>query len=248
MSATTVNCATRQGITWLNTSTFAPDDELAVFRYHLANQAPLVSYLQNGLSPDEIARANRFRQEGDRLRFMYARGILRVLIGKYIGQHPASIEFIPGINKKPEVKGNVSIHFNVSHSGDWVLLAIGQVPVGVDVEKVNPDMALQEVLIHSFSQKEQHYVVQSSDARLAFYHLWTRKEALVKATAKGIVDEFDQVPSLDGQHHTTTDLIGQAGEWMVYSLAIDTSHAAAVAYKLPSRSPNFYTLDASLFS
>lgn len=247
MSSAIVSCATLHAITWLNGATYSPADALAIFRYRLVDQPQLASYLRSCLNPDEITRVNRFHQESDRLRFTHARGILRLLLSKHLNQRPETIVFVPGVNKKPEVYNQTDLHFNVSHSGDWILLAIGQVAVGVDVEKVSSDMAYEDIVMHSFSQQEQQHVAWSSDARFAFYHLWTRKEALVKATAKGIVDELNQVPSLDGQHHTTDDLIGQAGDWTVYSLTIDPRHAAAIAYKSPARLPSFYTLDASLF-
>ena len=242
-----VTCSDLQHVTWSPWSACSFNDELAVFRFSLSEGAGLVSHLRGLLSPDEIARAARYRRPTDQLRFSCARGLLRVVLSRYTNQPPDHIEFVAGLNRKPGLAWPVGWHFNVSHSGDWILIAVGKVRVGVDLEWVNPDFSFQDVLPISFNSAEQHYIGACSDARLCFYQLWTRKEALVKATAQGMNDTFGQIPSLTGIHSTNAQLIGQDGPWLVNSFSVADGYPAAVAYDGTSQvEPHLYTLNAAM--
>lgn len=73
-------------------------------------------------------------------------------------------------------------HFNLSHSGDWILLAVGETPVGADIEEITK--IRQKVMENYFSQSEQDQVAkQGTDA---FFAIWTRKESYVKYTGEGM--------------------------------------------------------------
>ncbi|QDK79704.1 4'-phosphopantetheinyl transferase superfamily protein [Spirosoma sp. KCTC 42546] len=235
------------GFLWHPWSACSFDDKVAVFRFQLSDDLLFDDQLPE-LQPHEMSRAQRYHRQEDRIRYSYTRLILRMLVGRYLKQEPASIHFTTGINKKPEIKGNTSLHINVSHSGNWILVAIGKASVGVDIEKINLGMTFQDMLSASFSQEEQQYVNASVDPRFAFYELWTRKEALVKATAKGLDDDFPRMPSLNGIHPIDSKLIGAAGDWTVASFAVSEAYPAAVAYRPMANYPTFYTLDSSLFN
>lgn len=240
MKLASVNCTTIQHVTWLDQSDCSYSDPLAVFNCWLPDEPEMLPYLRSVLHPDELARADRYRREYDRNRFTYARGTLRTLLGKYTNQHPARVQFVIGANKKPALKDAVNLHFNVSHSGSRILVAIGKVNVGVDVEKMTTDFPYKDILPHSFNLVEQRSIRESADAQGLFYQLWTRKEALVKATGKGMDDDFSLVPSLDGKHHVAPGLIGLAGNWTVHGFSVADGHAGAVAYLTMPQLPNFY--------
>lgn len=256
MPSSLVTCATIQDVTWLPGAACQYDHNLLVCRFQLAGSALSVSYLRSLLRPDELSRARRYRQKSDQLRSICTRGLLRVLAGSYTQQDPRAIQFVTEINKKPAIKNVVGIHINAAHSGDWILLAIGRVRVGVDVEAVNPDFAFADLLPHSFSADEQQYILTTNDAqgrddlhlqtRRSFYQLWTRKEALVKATGKGVDDDFCRIPSLDGEHRVPNGLLGQAGNWTVRSFPLANDYAAAVAYEATGEPPRFYAIDSVL--
>lgn len=255
-STAVVHCAAFSAVTWLSGAAWSRHDAPAVFRFRLADGDGLSAHLRSVLQPDELARAGRYRREYDQRRFTYARGLLRRIAGAYTNQAPASVRFVVGANRKPELADAADWQFNVSHSGDWILIVFGKAPVGIDVEQVNPDMALDDLLPFSFSPDEQAHVAAQADTRRSFYHLWTRKEALAKATAKGIDDDFYRLPSLDGVHRPPAHLIGQGGHWAVRSFAVADAYLAAVAYQVTAtvdhasvdsiRTPSFYTLDAQL--
>ncbi len=74
------------------------------------------------LNDDELGRAGRFVKASDRDRFVAARGLLREVVGAYVGLTPSAVEFEYGPNGKPHLAGGApGLGFNLSHSGDWAL-------------------------------------------------------------------------------------------------------------------------------
>ncbi|MGF7215714.1 4'-phosphopantetheinyl transferase [Spirosoma lacussanchae] len=215
---------------------------LAVFRVFLPDQTTCLPWLRSWLSPDELDRASRYRQAADQHRFSCARGWLRLLVSAYTGQQPDQVRFTIGPNQKPELDPTTGWHINVSHAGSWVLIGIARRPIGVDVEEIRPDFPVSDLLPSTFSLSEQQYITSVTEPQRRFYQLWTRKEALIKATGQGLGNDPAAIPCLDGQHRVSASAIGQPGHWAVRSFDLTGSYSAAVASKDLSDRPAFYTL------
>lgn len=82
---------------------------------------------------------------------------------------------------KPYIKDYSQIHYNISHSGEWVVVAIGRSPIGIDVENRREDWDLIGERVFSESEK---YWSQNSYKRKTI--LWTIKEAYVKYLGIGL--------------------------------------------------------------
>jgi 4'-phosphopantetheinyl transferase len=138
------------------------------------------------LADAERTRANRYHFADDRRRSIVARAATRQLLGRYLNANPRALVFIEEAYGKPALLHR-EIEFNASHSGDLVALAFAkETPVGVDVERrrrLNDCLAIAR---RFFSAKELAYVSSSADAEGAFLTVWTAKEAIVKASGKGI--------------------------------------------------------------
>ncbi len=186
----------------------------------------------NILSPDEQLKASGFFHEKDRISFLTRRTALRILLSKYLGIEAAGVEFLPGENKKPIIKPdlNSGLQFNLSHSGDLVLIAISDSAVGIDVERSDPDFNFEEVLVHSFSEQEIEFINRSGNRRQLFYELWTRKEALIKASSKGIDDDLAKIPCLEGVHILNSRILNSEEEWCVSSFLAEDGYAGSIAY------------------
>lgn len=241
-----VTCGHLAATAWLEPAGFElPAGELAVYRLPHAAGPALAARCATLLSADERVRAGRYHHAADQQRFTVVRAALRELLGRYTGQPPARIAFELGPHKKPRVQGQPALHFSVSHTAGWALIAFARQEIGIDIEAVNEQFAFTELLAYSFSAAEQAAIVGSADSRYQFYQAWTRKEALVKATAQGIDDEFALVPSQDGLHRLPAGRFG-AGSWQVDSFAPVPGYVAALAY--PSRpggwQPRFLALPA----
>jgi 4'-phosphopantetheinyl transferase len=132
-------------------------------------------------------------------------------------------------NKKPCLPSHPSVFFNVTHAGDYAVIAIAKEPVGVDIEYVNKDFDYNEILSGIFNKSEINEVFNSKDKQRAFYKLWTRKEAIVKATGKGIDDHFPEIVSLDGYHYMCPELLSNIELMKVFSFELNEDYIGAVA-------------------
>ena len=99
------------------------------------------------LSPDELARAARLRFEEDRIRWIRSRAALRGILGTYLSQPAADLRFLTGPQGKPALQPDVRLHFNLSHAGDYALLALcDATPVGIDIERIRPKVDIAALL------------------------------------------------------------------------------------------------------
>lgn len=229
MPQTLILCQSVDDPNWIDWSADSTVGGVRVYRVRISEFSAYLSRLQTLLHPDELARAVRYHRLNDRQRFIVARGVLRILLGQHTQQRPLDVEFVTGSTKKPALRGNSGVHYNVSHAGDQVLIAVASQPVGIDVEQPDPDFDYQLVMLENFSPPEREYVGGQPAGRFRFYQLWTRKEALVKGTARGIDDTFWRVPSLDGEHRLPDEWMETAQNWTVSSFGPADGYVAALA-------------------
>lgn len=198
------------------------------------------------LSPDEIQRANRYSFEKDRQNFMIARGILRILLGRYLNCNPQTIVFTYNSFGKPSLKDANPLQFNVSHSHEIVVYAFSyERALGIDVEYCRPNRNI-ELISRSFSSCEQEQLSQLSGAHQlkGFYQCWTRKEAFIKASGKGFsvpLKSFDVsvVKSLPRILRIDEDEVA-AQEWFLLDVPVSVMYAGALAIKDHGWIPSYY--------
>lgn len=161
--------------------------------------------LDNVLVPEELQKAERFLHQQDRQRYIVRKHVLRLLLAQFLSLSPLEIDFQLTANKKPSVQG---IQFNVSHSKNCVLIVIASSPAGVDIEYIDPLFQFEEMMELCFNREEEEFVRKSPHPLINFYTLWTRKEAILKATGEGLTDDIPGVPTLpvlqrrNGQQYT----------------------------------------------
>ena len=147
--------------------------------------------LETRLSPDERARAQRLRIEAARHRLILARTLLRSELGAILGVEPRRLEFEVAERGKPFLTSPSPPSppgFNLSHSGDVVVVAIALGEIGVDVERLRR-MTKAERLARRFFGPAEFAAVQSSPETARdhlFLRIWTQKEAYLKATGLGV--------------------------------------------------------------
>lgn len=143
------------------------------------------------LPPDEQERAARFQIISARRRFILARTVVRQALGTILGLDPAGLVFAAGEHGKPQLADPEIAdppHFNLSHSGDLVTLAIAGSDVGVDIENLRQIRNAEKMAHRFFSPAERMSVFElDGEARdRAFLRIWTQKEAYLKATGLGV--------------------------------------------------------------
>ena len=149
------------------------------------------------LNPQECSRANRFKFKADRHRYILAHGCLRIILSMYLECPAEQIIFI-----------------GVYSEG----------AVGVDVEKINPNLSLQSMPsdILDNEEWEQLFSLAPDHQRRFFFQLWTQKEAFVKAQGIGVTGL------------STVKTLRQSQKWSCQSLDLGVEYCASVVFELPS--------------
>lgn len=194
----------------------------------LGDQA--AAQLEGLLTPEERVQRDRFRQSADRERFLLARAGLRRALGAWLGLDPAAVVLALGAHGKPGLAapGPASPRFNVSHSGDLILLAFHpRWPVGVDVELLRPDL-LWEPLARRLlpaSQQAALALLPPQGQVAGFLAAWCRLEAQLKAQGVGLAG-LERFRGEEGD--------GAGPPTPVWEVAVPPGYRAAVALELPA--------------
>lgn len=188
---------------------------------------------RSDLPPSILARAARFRFPLDRRRYLTSHSALRQILSAYVGK-VARREFELSELGKPSLPGN-PVQFNLSHAGDLAMVAVHhELPVGIDVERVQRTSDLPELAQRYFAPEECREVLSlSPDAMpLGFYRCWTRKEAIIKATGEGLSRPLNSFAvSIEAEPDVRLRRIdrGEPGCWTLHEVLSGTDYVAAVA-------------------
>jgi 4'-phosphopantetheinyl transferase len=199
--------------------------------------------IENGerlLDAAERERAASFRHAADRARCVLGRATLRRLLSLRLGVANDTLVFGANSFGKPVLVGpGAGLHFNSSHSGDWILHAFHtRAPVGVDVEQVRPDFAHVGDFAGALSPEEASRIacLPQRDRPIALARTWVRKEAYLKAIGEGIGRSPAHI-------HIDVDAPGRPrlsydrnaprapGHWSFEDIALDAEHAACVVWR-----------------
>jgi 4'-phosphopantetheinyl transferase len=189
------------------------------------------------LDDGELQRADRFRFSHDRERFVLGHGWLRTVLSRYVTTEAATIRYARGPHGKPYVN-DTSVRFNFSDTKDAILVGLTSgMELGTDIETLAREVDHEAVSEHYFTPSEIEGIRNSSNPKLRFLELWTRKEAVLKASGVGIMDDL-RVLSVDAP--TNEMMIGHgefvrmaAPTYHVRSLLLSDLHTASIATAHP---------------
>ncbi len=215
------------------------DDTVHVWTARVSESGAQIPGLERILSSDEKQIAARFLRAVDRERYVVAHGILRQLLGQYLGVGPAELVFEAGEFGKPALVLGAelpSVSFNMAHSGDVILYAVtNRRRVGIDVEAVRSGRDLMELAVSQFSgdEVEALRVLEPTERVAAFYRCWTLKEAYLKARGEGLGFPLKQFSVTFGNQESmgvrwASDDPQVAERWSVFGLAPMTGYAGAL--------------------
>jgi 4'-phosphopantetheinyl transferase len=222
--------------------------EVHVWRFRLAD--PAHGVVETTLTDAELARAREMSAPMAAASFVTSQVAVRQVLSAHMQVPPKSIEIVRGAHGKPMLDDAARpLEFNVSHSGDWGLLAVARMDVGVDVEQVRPQRVHPrfEQRFLTPAERELLRARRATDGDAAFFVVWSRKEAYLKATGFGLAAPFsrlnsagDSLPDLDAQGNQ------QAGNnpWSIMDFFVDERHVGAVVARVPELSVKFFTLRA----
>lgn len=218
-----------------------PESALRVWRADLRRPPEWVDRAASSiLEPSEAARRRSETDEAWRRRVV-ARAALRIALGRRLGRPPRSLRFATEANGKPVlVAEGPRPHFNLSHSGEICVIAISEAAaVGVDVEEVRNRPRLERIVRTRFAPGEtQILALEGEERRRAFYRVWTRKEAVLKAAGAGLATSLRRFEvSATDRPELLTPPPGRREGWALIDLDLGGGLAGAVALGAPLRAP-----------
>ncbi|HJO94415.1 MAG TPA: 4'-phosphopantetheinyl transferase superfamily protein [Victivallales bacterium] len=201
---------------------------MEILSINIQDKTESLNYLYNFISKKEIERCKKYRFSIDRLRAVISCLLKRFIIeNKYIKAVP---EISMNSFDKPYFKHHPEIKFNLSHSGDCVIIAVSDYEVGIDCEVVKESDNQLEIAKSYYSKLEYEYLLdrytRTDELTRTFFDIWTKKESFIKAIGKGL-------------SHPLTDFTVPFGEegcinydnklWYIKRLKLnDTNYKAAV--------------------
>lgn len=216
------------------------NDEVHVWRAPLDVEVSQIESHYELLTGEETARAGRYYFDRDRRRFIVGRGLLRIMLGRYLKADPKGIRLGTTPHGKPELageNGNETVRFNLSHSDGLALYAFTRSRrIGVDLELISRHHGDERIPERFFSPREVRALRRlSADVQLeAFFNCWTRKEAYIKAIGDGLsmpLDQFDVslAPGEPAALFSTKGDPREASRWSLQALAPEPGYIAALA-------------------
>lgn len=214
-------------------------NEIHVWRALLDAEPLQMESLLGVLSTDEVERVARFHFEKDQIKFIVARGILRQILGSYLGKRPHELRFEYTSFGKPVLANqhvDDNLHFNLSHAGEFALYAISRDRnIGIDIEQVR-DVDVGPMVHRFFSPGEISSMEQCDEQHRTdiFFQYWTRKEAFLKAMGEGVSFPLEQcdVSCMSGNGWSPVKLLSdhKAGSrWYGKDLYPGPGYVAAIA-------------------
>lgn len=183
------------------------------------------------LNTEEQERAKRFHFEHHRRRFVASRAKMRVILARYLHLAPEQLMLSTAHKGKPFLLHPFNIQFNLSHSGEMALLAIGKThELGVDIEIMSKRSYLE--LAQSVFAKEEWIALAKAPLMLQalyFFQIWTQKEAFIKAGGLGLSYPLEKfaVPLGLPSEKIIPDTLHQK-DWRLYSFMLAPSIFAAL--------------------
>lgn len=211
-------------------------DEVHVWTVPLSVPDELRPCLLDLLSPDERQRASRYAHRLAREQFITARAFARVVLSRYLSTQPRRIRFELTGTGKPVLPGR-PLHFNISHSHEIGLIAVTRRDeVGIDIERVRSMPTYLDMAGRYFTATEALAIrgLPTPVSEEAFFHVWTRKEAFLKAIGLGLshgLERFEvsvppddpaRILHIDGDH-------GAGAGWAMRTLHPAPGYVAALA-------------------
>ena len=191
------------------------------------------------LDAGERARAAQFAFERHRREYVAAHALKRLTLTAAGGKAPHSWSFESAASGKPRVGPGAGPHFNLSHCEGLVACAVSsQFELGIDVEPLHREAPLEIAEIH-FTPMEQGRIaaMPRPEQAMAFWQIWTLKEAFIKATGRGLGQPlhdfsfaFDPLRVI---FHD--DALGDSRAWRFAQRQIGGTHMLALAWRDPGR-------------
>ena len=149
-----------------------------------------VTFADRWLSPDEVARRNRYKFDRDRHSFTAGRILLKEVLSRYLNEAPCRVLIVPnekGAIYVPPPQNPAGVHVNLSRRRQIVTCIVSPKRCGVDVEDTKRRVDVDELAKNVMSDAERDVLTRltGADRTDYFFTLWCLKEAYLKALGQG---------------------------------------------------------------
>ena len=215
--------------------TAVPMDDIDVWRLDCTRHRDAGCAFDSALAPRERMRLREMRNPEARLHFAAGRWLARRVLARRLGRRETQIELTVDAHGRPSLDGG-GIDFNLSHAGSCVVVALSSARVGIDVESTRRTRHWQPIARRFFSPAETAAIDASAmeERRMAFFRIWVRKEAFVKALGTGVATGFARFDVSAGPEAAllAARIEGvETSEWSILDFETDTDHVGAVAVR-----------------
>lgn len=213
------------------------DNQVNIYIVPLDKSPFSLEYLSSILSEDERKRSDRYKFLSDKNKFIICRGMLRVILSKYLDIPPDLIKFDYTDKGKPFIK-DTNLSFNLSHSQQLAVYAISVNEfLGIDLEYLGKNTDFEAIAKRFFTSREYEFIkgLNERDKKEVFLRLWTRKEAYLKAIAQGIANGLDQVEfdlKLNIMRINGSEKLGK--DWFIYEFYPEKDYISTLVIKCRS--------------
>ena len=206
------------------------DNDVHVWEFNRWAYNEQLEYSHYLLNESEQCRAKRFRFREDHDLFVLGRYFTKIMLAHYTGNIHQNVNIDTDLYGKPT--SGMNLFFNISHSGDQLLLGFSNTPIGVDIERNNPDVDIVKIAENHFSEAEIKQLMNSQGAVRAdiFFEIWTKKEALIKGIGNGLSIPLQDFNVINSNEKVLWEFPTENnyGNWYVQN--IDTKHGFKAAF------------------
>ncbi|BBH54455.1 4'-phosphopantetheinyl transferase family protein [Fluviispira sanaruensis] len=218
------------------------NDEVHIWRVNISEAENYLFKYKQILDEIELNKFRKFYKKIDVIRSIVGRALIRILSAKYLDLKTSQVLFAYSKYHKPFLSENINVKnlkFNISHAGNWIALAFClEHEIGVDIEEFNNDfdMAGSAKLVFSLCEYNAWLSLSSIDKCASFFHVWSCKEAIIKALGLGfyyppenITVSIDPQKSCEVIEDKNSDY--PVWDWTLEKFYIDANYSAAIATK-----------------
>jgi 4'-phosphopantetheinyl transferase len=202
--------------------------------------------LCNSIDFEKRERICKYINKRDKIRTLVGDVLIRVLIYMHLDIHNDIIIFLKNEYGKPYIKGFQDFHFNISHSGDYVVCAVSNHPIGIDIERIK-HIECEEIAENYFSACELEYVLygKRNDCLNRFYEIWTLKESYIKCRGMGLSIPLKSF-SIEVADTVIKAIVYNDFQYLFRKLDIDSNYAAAVCSQNEEISEDITTISQDI--
>lgn len=161
------------------------------------------------LSKERQQKIEAIRADGGRRSSLGGWTLIDYGLRELYGLREREVTIGYGAHGKPCVQNEPHIHFNLSHSGDYVLAAFAPVEVGCDIQQTVQHARSEQIAARFFTEEEQRAIADGMD----FYRVWARKESYIKCSGEGMSCDLRSFSVVeDSEQAQEADAISEAND------------------------------------